>query len=73
MRDMNKQMEQGRKIIRAHERADLRGDEVIRLKDDFDKMAYEKGFNASIYRLICDVFYFGVAVGYRTRKRETTK
>lgn len=73
MRDLIKQKEQGRQIMRKHERADLRGDEVIRLKDDFDKMAYKKGFNTSIYRLICDVFYFGVAVGWRIRKRETTK
>lgn len=73
MRDLNKQKEQGRQIIRAHERADMRGDEMMRLKDDFDNMVHEKGVNNAIYDLICDVFYFGVAVGYRTRKRESTK
>lgn len=73
MRDMNKQKEQGRQIMRVHERADMMGHEMMRLKNDFDKTVHEKGINEAIYNLICDSFYFGVAVGYRTRKRETTK
>lgn len=73
MRDLKKQKEQGRQIMRAHERADMRGSELIRLKDDFDNMVYEKGVNESIYNLICDSFYFGVAVGYRTGKKDSTK
>lgn len=70
MRNIKKQKEQGRQIIRAHARSDMRADEVMRLKDDFDKMVHEKGINNALYRLICDIFYFGVAVGYRTAKNE---
>ena len=73
MRDMNKQKEQGQKIIRAHERADLSAMEIMKFKNDFDKNVHEKGINEAIYNLICDAFYFGVAVGSRTRKREPTK
>ena len=73
MRDLNKQKEQGRQIIRAHERADMMGPEMMRLKNDFNKTVHEKGINEAIYNLICDSFYFGVAVGYRTGKKESTK
>lgn len=73
MRDMNKQKEQGRQIMRVHERADLTGPELMKFKNDFTKEVHEKGINEAVYNLICDAFYSGVAVGYRTRKRETTK
>jgi len=73
MRDKNKQKEQGQKIIRAHERADLTGPELMKFKNDFHKTIQEKGINEAIYNLICDSFYFGVAVGYRTGKKDSTK
>lgn len=73
MRDMNKQKEQGQKIIRAHERADLTGPELMKFKNDFHKAIQEKGINEAVYNLICDAFYSGVAVGYRTCKKDSTK
>ena len=73
MRNMKKQREQGRQIAREHKNADMAGMELTQLRDSFHKKAQEKGINEAIYDLICDAFYSGVAIGYRTGKKDSTK
>lgn len=73
MRDITKQKEQGRKRIRGHEKADISVMEIMQLKDNFYKTAKEMGISEAIFNIVCDSFYFGVAVGYRNGKKDSTK
>ena len=73
MRNMEKQKEKGREILSKHEKADLTVPEMMKFKEGFHEIAQEKGISEAIYRLIGDVFYSGVAVGYRTGKKDSTK
>ena len=73
MRNMKKQKEMGRQVIDKHPNADLIVDELTEFKNYFDETARTKGINEAIFQLACDIFYCGVAVGYRTGKKDSTK
>lgn len=73
MRNVEKQKEKGRQVIEKHPNADLIVAELTQLRDSFKNTATTKGINEAIYNIICDSFYFGVAVGYRTGKKDSTK
>lgn len=73
MRNIEKQNEKGRQVMEKHPNADLIVAELTQLRDSFKNTAITKGINEAIYNIICDSFYFGVAVGYRTGKKDSTK
>lgn len=73
MRNTEKQKEKGSQVMEKHPNADLTAGELIQLRDSFKNTAITKGINEAIYNIICDSFYFGVAVGYRTGKKDGTK
>lgn len=73
MRNVKKQIEQGHAIISDHPNMDLLAKELQQFKDTFDENLLQKGVPNAVYHIIIDAFHFGVAVGYRTRKRESTK
>jgi len=66
MRDIKKQAEQGRAIIRKHERADLRADEILQFTAMYDKAA-ANGSRDGLYDVIRAAFLMGVAVGNRQK------
>lgn len=70
---MKKQKEIGRQVIDKHPNVDLIVEELTEFKNFFDETARTKGINEAIFQLVCDTFYFGVAVGYRTGKKDSTK
>ncbi len=59
MRNMEKAVEQGRKIVRQRERLDLRASEAKRMEAKY------RGGEADIYDVIQDAFLAGLAIGYR--------
>ena len=73
MRNMEKQKEKGRQVMEKHPNADLIVGEMMYLKECFKKTATTRGINEAIYDLICNTFYSGVAVGYRTGKKDSRK
>lgn len=66
MRDIKKQAEQGLAIIRKHERADLRADEILQFTAMYDKAA-ANGSRDGLYDVIRAAFLMGVAVGNRQK------
>lgn len=73
MRNMEKQKEKGMQVMEKHPNADLIVAELTQLRDSFKHTAMTKGINEAIYNIICDSFYSGVAVGYRTGKKDSIK
>jgi hypothetical protein len=66
MRDIKKQAEQGRAIIRKHERADLHLSEIMQFVDLYDQET-ARGSNDGLYTVIQEAFLMGVAVGNRQK------
>lgn len=71
MRNIKKQREQGSQIVKQHRNADLMCEELVQLRDSFKRISEEKGISEAVYDIICDSFYFGLAVGYRTGKKDS--
>ena len=65
MRNIDKNIEQGRKIIEKHENAGLKVSEVSVFYDRLADATEKKGFSDGVIDLISDVFLMGVAVGAR--------
>jgi hypothetical protein len=64
-RDIKKQMDQGRTIIRRHPAADLRASELLQFVEMHDRKEAEAGNRNGLYELIEAAFLMGVAVGAR--------
>lgn len=62
MRDINRQIEQGREIIRKHEQADLHLTEIRYFMDSYDNARPKWD---SLAYVIHNAFLMGVAVGSR--------
>ena len=70
MRDVRKQAEQGQKIIRKHERADLTVSEIHQLADIFIEAQDDlNSVSEGLYEVVTTAFLFGVAVGDRNARR----
>lgn len=65
MRDIKKQAQQGRAIIRKHDRADLTVGELRRICDDFTAAAEKQGVYNALIDAVTNSYYMGVAVGSR--------
>ena len=69
MRDLEKAIEDGRKIIARHERAALNVMELAKIRD----LARKRGGSYAdiLIRAIEEAFYAGVAIGARQMKRRS--
>ncbi len=65
MRDIKKQAQQGRAVIRKHNRADLTVSELRRICDDFTAAAEQQGVYNALIDAVANSYYMGVAVGSR--------
>lgn len=66
MRDVRKQAEQGKKIIRKHEKADLSVSKIHQLVDIFkDTQDDTNSVLEGVYEAVVNAFLMGVAVGSR--------
>ena len=71
MRDVRRQITQGRKIITKHPKIDLQATELMQLVEEYEIKARETGMNNALYNLIVESFYMGVSGGYKCAKTET--
>lgn len=69
MRNVAKQAEQGRNIVRKNEKLDLYGQELHAL---LDKSIVTKDTN-DIYDAVVNAYYMGLAVGVRNGLRQGAK
>lgn len=65
MRDLKKQAQQGREIIRKYKRADLSVSDLRKICDDFTATAEKDGIYNALMDAVADCYYMGVAVGSR--------
>ena len=73
MRDINKQEQQGKEIMKKNMRADLTAGELMQFRDAFIDTFKKKGYIEAMYKIVCTAFYMGFAVGHRAGKREASK
>ncbi len=65
MRNIEKNIAQGEKIIDNHRNADLSLSEMAYFIDSFKETAREKGATDGALKLLKEAFFMGVAVGSR--------
>jgi len=68
MRDIPKNVEAGRALVRKHNRLDLTGNELKAFTDGFNEKA-KTSTNEAIWEAVVNAYYMGLAVGNRSAKR----
>ena len=68
MRDVEKQIMQGKEIIAKHSRADISLSEVDYFYSMFKEHSKKHGPSDALFRIIGAAFHMGVAVGARNYK-----
>lgn len=68
-RDIHKQAELGRKIMKKHDMSNLRGEEIVELYEEFKSLSLEKPVFDAFWEKIVDAFMMGVTVGTNCEKR----
>ena len=63
MDSIDKKIEEGRTIIKVNEDKDLTVEEMNYFRDEFIEILKTKGLNESIFNLIGNVYYMGIANG----------
>lgn len=67
-RNIQKQAEQGREVVRKHPRIDMTVDELFDFVALFDSTIKEtENLSAGIYEVVSSAFYMGIAVGNRNK------
>ncbi|MBQ3334947.1 MAG: hypothetical protein IJG85_05085 [Eubacteriaceae bacterium] len=72
MRNVEKTIEQGKKLISENPETGLIVSELQQFYDDFQTDKIQSEGNA-VFNLMGKVFYFGVAQGYRIAKKKPKK
>lgn len=67
MRDIEKAVEQGKKVISKHPRAELSVLDFLALDEITKKESSTDGNDNYWFNMVCNAFYFGVAVGHRNK------
>ena len=65
MRNVKKQAQEGRKIIRKKDRIDLSYDEMKQILDTFAEKQKTVGTFDALWETVSDAFLMGIAVGHR--------
>lgn len=71
MKEVRRQIDQGRKIIERNKNIDLASGEMQQIIGDYDLTRRDAGEHTALVDLISDVYRMGVSAGYQCSTRET--
>lgn len=72
-KDINKQISQGTEINRAHQNIDITTGDIKELYSRFYEGLRTNGANDAFFEIATDIYYMGLAVGYRAGLRDAKK
>lgn len=67
MRDIEKRVEEGARLMAKHSRVDMSAGELLTFRGKFIIKEMESGKDAAVLEMIHEVFCFGVSVGQRVK------